>query len=254
MLYEFLKYITTPCPPYLRKLGYLSEIIAMEARYKRHQNKWRPHLERTKESILKSAEKCKQKREALILGSGMLYDIPIEQLSEEFEQVILVDIIHMGSVRRRAKQFSNVYIEACDLTGMSKGLLKGDHEVTPVDFFLEREGVDLVVSSNILSQLPIKPKKFLEKKLRQDFDSEGFARNIMQVHLDYLKSFNAEICLISDQRRLFNDKKGNFVSGEDLFDGDVLPASKERWVWDIAPAPEITRKYDVSHEVVYCHF
>ncbi len=41
----------------------------------------------------------RQKRTAVVLGSGLLRDVPIEELSENFDTVVLVDLVHLASVR-----------------------------------------------------------------------------------------------------------------------------------------------------------
>ena len=42
MLAEILTYLTTPCPGYVREMGYLYEAIAVQGRYRRNRASWQP--------------------------------------------------------------------------------------------------------------------------------------------------------------------------------------------------------------------
>ena len=48
MFAELMEWLTTPCPAAARRLGYLREAIAIRARYRRHHENWRPHLDATR--------------------------------------------------------------------------------------------------------------------------------------------------------------------------------------------------------------
>ena len=68
--------------------------------------------------ILDAAARCEQRRSAFVVGSGLLFDIPLEALSRQFEIVVLVDIVHAWSVRRQAARLSNVRLLPLDVTGV----------------------------------------------------------------------------------------------------------------------------------------
>ena len=100
MFTEIYEWLTTSCPRDARKLGYLQEAVAIQARYKRHQTRWQPHLDASKAVIRAAMEGPGNKRVAVILGSGALYDVPLDALARTFERVELIDIIHP---KKRAK-------------------------------------------------------------------------------------------------------------------------------------------------------
>ncbi len=80
MLAEWFRHLTTPCPRPLRDMGYLKELIAMDARHRRCREAWVSHLEACKNVILDAALDVTRgvpRRKAVVLGSGLLLDIPI---------------------------------------------------------------------------------------------------------------------------------------------------------------------------------
>ena len=77
MILELLEYLTTDCPRYARRLGYLKEAIAIRARQARLKSAWAPHLENSKDVIREAMDRCGRRRTALVLGSGLLLDIPL---------------------------------------------------------------------------------------------------------------------------------------------------------------------------------
>ena len=104
----WLDYLAVPVPRHVRRMGYVREPRALRARGDRCRGAWRPHLERTRALILEAAAHCEQSRSALVISSGLLLDIPLEELSRQFESVVLVDIVHVWSVHRQDWRFSNV--------------------------------------------------------------------------------------------------------------------------------------------------
>ena len=120
MLSELLTYITTPCPQYVRHMDYLDEVIAMKQRYERTRTAWQPHLEHTRRFVLSAAEKCRNRSKAVILGSGLLLDVPLDELSTMFQAVVLLDIVFLPEVRRSIKRYGNVRLVQHDVTNMAK--------------------------------------------------------------------------------------------------------------------------------------
>ena len=118
MLSEWLKHLILPCPAPLRDMGYAKELIAIEARHRRCHDAWAPHLEHCKKVILDAAQDIPHEK-AVVLGSGLLLDIPLQELSETFSDVVLVDIFHMPAVRKRIRDRTNVRLETADISGLA---------------------------------------------------------------------------------------------------------------------------------------
>lgn len=85
MLLEFFKYISTPVSKTAKQLGHLHEIIGMEARAKRLVKPWSSHLQNTRTIIEKSSREIAKPNEVIILGSGLLLDVPIDFFGTAFQ-------------------------------------------------------------------------------------------------------------------------------------------------------------------------
>ncbi|SVE27527.1 uncharacterized protein METZ01_LOCUS480381, partial [marine metagenome] len=91
---DLIIYLATPAPRHLKEMDYPREQRNLESRRKRCKAAWQPHLENTQSLILNAADKCPSSEKVLVIGSGALFDIPITELSRQFQEVVLVDILH----------------------------------------------------------------------------------------------------------------------------------------------------------------
>jgi hypothetical protein len=258
MLREALEYTITPAPAWARRSGLLHDIIALQARYRRHKRAWRPHLDNTKSAIVSAVKTCRHTRTALILGSGALYDIPLAPLCDRFERVVLVDAVHPWRARRIAMGRDGVEFIHHDLSGVYEGLLMGvaNGADTPPDPItaplpgMAREDIDLVVSANLMSQLPLAPIEFMQKHLTLSPDDETkFARAILDAHLADIAGYDAAMCLITDRRRETIGRDGEVLRASDALHDLELPAPDHEWVWTIAPYGELSRDETVLNHV-----
>lgn len=257
MILELLEYLSTPCPKYARKLGHLKEAIAIGARQKRLAGAWAPHLEQSQAIIREAAEQCERRRVALILGSGLLLDIPLADLSRQFEHVVLADVVHLRAARRKAAEFANVTLVEEDVTGMAADFdfrvssgWQGDPVPNPA-VFLDRPEVDLVVSANLLAQLPIFLAAALQRRTRLDGEPlEDFCRAVIEAHLAYLRRFDAVACLITEVERSALDKDRVVVQRHDALYGAELPHGGTQWNWELAPLGEVSRTHALRNRVV----
>ena len=262
LIWDGIKYLATPFPRHLRVMGYARELRHLGCRRKRCEAAWRPHLERTRSLILEAADRCDDTGKALIVGSGLLFDIPVAELSRRFREVVLVDILHLWTVRKEANRYPNVRLQQVDVTGVVKevhatargGRALEMSECKP-NFFLD-DGFDLVVSANILSQLPVLPNGYASRWINKSVPGQmkAFSRRLVINHLDWLASFAGNVCLIADLDRLYCNGE-TVVSREGSLWGIDLPEGGREWLWDLAPRPEMEPKFDVRHRVAgYAEF
>lgn len=87
MIGEILRYLTTLAPERTRKFGYLKRLIALEFRAKRCKDAWAPNQRSTRNFILKAADMCGRHRIAVVVGSGLLHEVPLSELAEKFERI-----------------------------------------------------------------------------------------------------------------------------------------------------------------------
>lgn len=256
MIVEALTWLTTPAPSWARKGGYLKELIAIQARYKRCRAAWASHLDNTRDEIENAAQQCLRKQHAVIYGSGLLLDIPLSALADQFERVTLVDVAHLRPTRRQARRFKNVFLTEMDIAGVVNGILLGvakgaDTLPQPTLPALDDpETVDLVVSPNLLTQLPLTPCQLLVQHLNlSEAELRAFSRRIMQTHLDHLAGLNAVRCLIAETAIQHVDAQGQILHERDPLHGLTLPGSDRSWAWTVAPLGEVSPSYAVRNIV-----
>lgn len=257
MLKELLTYIGTSCPAYARRMGYLYETIATRERYRRNRHAWKSHLDNSKEFILSVARKSEKKGRAVIAGSGLLLDVPLKELSCLFNEVILLDIIHLPETIKSIKKYHNVKIEWHDMTGIAKKI----HDFPEKAMVMPEPSpslpeecceADLVVSLNVLSQLPVVPCLFALKKIPEitESESEIWCRKIIESHISWLDSLSSSICMISDYSFTISDKSGIMTEqGSTLYNIQISEPEKQ-WTWEISPYGEekagFSRRLDVG--------
>lgn len=232
-----------PCPQYIRHMGYVSEVIAMRSRYQRSRVSWKPHLDHSRRFIVSAAEKCRDRSKAVILGAGLFLDVPLEELSSLFREVVLVDIVFLPEARKSVRKFDNVKLVRHDVTNMAQKLYENIHrghselpKSTPTAPEID-ENTGLVVSLNILSQLWVVPRMYaLGKQPGLDEELvEDWCRQIVESHYVSLKSMPCTVCLIADHEAVKYDREGRIVSRiSTVFDME-LPASDASWTWNIVP-------------------
>ena len=254
MLAEWFRHLTTPCPAPFKRMGYLKELIAMDARHRRCRDAWAGHLRECHDLIGKATQGIGH-RKVTVLGSGLLLDIPIEELAATFEEVVLVDIVHLPQVEKRVRAFANVDTVSADVAGIAEAIWEHIAQGLSVPLPLSTVDAapyldsDLVISANLLTQLPLKPLELVMAKAPAYSDDEAktLARNIIDNHLALLAILPGRVCLLSEtQRVVWGGANGDEMIEEiDPLFGARIPASGRKWTWDIAPRPEINRHIDL---------
>ncbi|MBF0465422.1 MAG: hypothetical protein HQK88_11660 [Nitrospirae bacterium] len=269
MIAEFLTYLTTPAPLYVKRMGYLKEAIAIEARYKRCKAAWSPHLENSKNFIINALKRCKAFRTVVVLGSGNLLDLPLLQLSQTFEKVILVDIVHLGKILKTIRKFTNVVSHSCDITETSEiifNLIKNRTNTTehielpmPKMFHLpETQGncTDLVISLNIFSQLTVMPREYILKNKASEDGTvlKRWENEVLEAHLDALMALKTNVCLITDFEFIERNHRTQSLNQYYTLTGINLPLPEKTWTWNIAPKGEISNDISIERKVAAFFF
>jgi hypothetical protein len=255
MLLDLLEYVVTPCSWRARSVGFLTSSLQVQARHRRCRRAWAPHLVRTRGVILEAAARCTEKRLAVILGAGLLHDIPLRELSEMFREVVLVDVVFPWASRIRAARFQNVRCLAAEVTETAHALplaardLRAPLPTSKPTLFLAEPSLDLTVSVNLLSQLPFIPTSYLRKRGFSEEALRVWSRHLQDAHLAWLRQLPGHIALITDIGGQHRDHAGTVLESWDNLHGLELPTGGERWEWQIAPAPEVDRNYDRVVEV-----
>lgn len=199
-------------PPRFRP--HLRDAVRYLASGRRQARAWAPHLANARGLIDTTIDDLPRRRSVAVLGSGPLFDIPLESLARTFSRVILVDRIHLSAIDRRLARYGNVELWWRDL-GEGLGLLA---EITDLDW---------VISSAVVGALAAA----VPGRERQAVDS----------HLDGLAALACPATLIADlDYRVFN-RHGVVLESADLMYGRPVPRTGLRWKWEIAPFGESGR-------------
>jgi hypothetical protein len=223
-------------------MGYLDEAIAMRGRYRRNRASWQPHLENTRSFVLSAADRCRNRSTVVILGSGLLLDVPLAELSNLFREVVLMDVVCLPEVRRHISGYDNVRFVEHDATSIAERLYNNGRdglpelpEASPVSSEIN-EDTGLVVSLNILSQLWVVPRTYAARHLRGIPEDRGdeWCRGIVEAHYQFLQSLSCNVCLVADHEFVKRDREGGVVSRASTIFGLTLPEPHASWTWNIA--------------------
>lgn len=249
MIAEALNYaatlLVTPRPfrPFIRYS------INLWSRARRCSRQWADHEAMTRTAILDTARHLKQRRTAVILGSGLLRDVPVVELSRLFDTVVLVDLVHPASTRTwlKLRGLKNTRLISRDLSGyedMAQGMAP-----EPMAFLRQVPYLDFVVSANLLSQVAI--------GVGRKFDSDTSSRmppdtvqQLVSAHIAGLRALPCASCLVTDIAYRVTDRNGHLHEETDLLRGVTPPASDSAWDWPVVPFGEESGDYQVVHRVI----
>ena len=226
----------------LKKMNYITDQQGIIERYLKEAEGWSIHLEKTKNTIIKSAEK-KKNGNCAILGAGWLLDVPIEFLTKHFNHVYLFDVVHPTQIKHKMHKFKNVTLVEQDITGgaineffesvqmhKSMGLHKSLDEFK-FNGFNYKVQFDFVASVNILNQLDILLVDYLRGyNLYSDEELLELRIMIQKKHLETMPT--GKTCLITDYEELIFDDENNLEKTNQLIHIQ-LPEDKiiDHWKW-----------------------
>lgn len=251
MLAELALRVLTPAEPLARRFGLLKEGVALWSRGWRQRKAWEPHQARCRAIIAEVAAELPRQRKVVVLGSGPARDIPLEALCESFDEVVLVDIVHLPLLRLKLWRQPKVSLLSRDLTGAMAWLAsEADGRQDPLADLIADENVDLVVSANLLSQLAWPVADWLDDNpARAAALPDNLPARCIAWHLDDLARFKGHVCLISDVEMVERDRTGAIHERLDLTYGVALPKENESWLWPVAPFGEAEREREYVHKV-----
>ncbi len=281
MIVEALKYAAARLAGQDDRHGHLAEAIAMQARHARQRTAWQPHLEQCRATCLDAAQACppKRRRTALVVGAGLLLDVPLEELARRFQQVVLLDLAFLPGVAARAKALGNVRLLRHDITGCLDGMREMAARTAPLlappvtlgpgsaahgSPSVDWAGLDFVYSANLLSQLPLHALAALRRHAPHldETAREAFAASLIHAHLDWLGGLPCPACLVADvEEYTVEEYAVALTTGEEtitpLLYGVEIRGSELRgaetartWTWNMAPGGEALPGMDVRRRVL----
>lgn len=253
MIRELFEAWRTPASAIARKLGYLHESIAMRERHRRCAESWRDHLQHCHRAI-NAAVASSEGGTLAIFGSGLLLDIPMDTLLLRFDRIVLIDLVHPRDVRKKWGGRDDVLFLEQDLLGLSEHLAawKPGRPLPvpqPPDFaFLN---ADFVISANCLSQLPLQPRRHLEKAgARLATEAlDDYCRALSNAHVGTVRTLAVPHLIVADFETRAYDRAGALVETAHPFYDRAALHLKEEWIWKIAPRGELSPSHDVEMSV-----
>lgn len=222
-------------------MGYITDQNGIVSRFAREGDGWNGHLENSKNFIREHCikEECKS---IAILGSGWLLDVPIDDLSNQFEKIYLIDIVHPQQIKHKYRNYSNIHFIEDDITG---GLIENVYkhcnkspksqlpylENIAVPQYSLHHKVDIVVSLNIMNQLDILLVDYLKEFY--DFPEDelnAFRQRIQNEHYHFLQKHN--YCLITDyEEHVFDENNKETITQLVYIDFEPHEIEK-KWQWE----------------------
>lgn len=251
MILEALQYAATRAVTPREFRPHIRYSVNLWARAGRCARAWAEHENNSRQFVLQSARKLRQRRTAVVLGSGLLRDVPYKALVAMFDTVVMVDLVHLASVQARLRfnAKKNVRIANRDLSGF-------DHIVSgragePLDFLRRVPYLDLVVSANLLSQIGTGARHRLEREEIANAPGDILPK-LIRLHLDALAGLPCKTCLVTDTAFDVIGKDGGLLEHEDLLHGVEIAAPAAAWEWPLSPFGEESRDYRIVHHVIAC--
>ena len=290
MLVEFFQHLFLPAPKWVKQMGYGRETVSLEARHDRCRDAWAPHLAACRAMITTAAENCPERGHAVILGSGPLLDVPLDDLARQFERVDLVDIIHPKTARRAAAAHDNVHLVLADISGVAPAVYAqavtadpvGDRPAPPIgmrdascqvisdtlDSTLAKgdaigqlrepkpnpamiAGADFVVSTNVVAQLPLLLLDWMTA--HRPFPDDAARTAFARSVVDHhlaLLQNHPGRVVLITEVLRLIAEDGTPAEKIDPLFGAPMLAEGEEWWWDVAPPGEIDRRLSMRLRIL----
>lgn len=228
MLAEMFVYLTSlPAAPAGFRRN-LPGAIGLWSRGVRQARAWVPHIGNTRAMIDTAIDDFVQRRAVAVLGSGPLFDVPLEALARTFGRVHLVDHAHLSTIESRLRRYDNVELHWRDLSPAAVP--------DPLAFLGGIPGLDWVISTNLLSQLARTAPP-------------GQERAVVDSHLADLAALPCRTTLVTDLDYRVVDGTGTVVEEADMLFGRTMPTPDLTWKWEVAPIGEESPKTRRVHQV-----
>ena len=231
---------------------FLRSSVSLWSRARRCRSDWQPHEARCHQAVLEVLSLLPSRRTCVVLGSGLLRDVPIRQMGAAFDTVVLVDLVHLASVRVSAimRGYRNLRFIHRDILGFD-ALQAGAH-AEPLAFLRSVPYLDCVISANIASQLGIGAGRRLDREApgMDDAKRSAISASVIRAHVEGLRTLPCPALLLTDTGFDIVNRSGHTEDSVDLMHGVELPPPDGDWNWLVAPLGEVSKNYALRHQVI----
>ena len=186
-------------PETFRKLEFRDTSAGIAKARKEHREGWWAHAQKNRGFILSAAKAASGQKMAVALGAGQPFDLPLGELADLFDRLVLIDIDQEALAETAAglagKHRAHIETRSVDLTGINRALVaeieRGMEESADAEeverrlaslcrsyrlpagapFLGEGERADFLASSCVLSQLSWPQRVFAESLFDKKFGS-----------------------------------------------------------------------------------
>jgi hypothetical protein len=248
MILEALNFAATFAISPRRESSEINSSVRLWARARRCSRDWAAHEDNCWAFVRQVMEGLPQRRTVAVLGSGLLRDVPVMELSQSFRAVRLFDLQHLASVRTWAalRGLGNLSFENRDLSGLDEMLASPDRVPEPLSFLRDIPDLDLVISANLLSQIGVGLSRVVKGMPSAPADTIA---PLMAAHVEGLGTAGAIACLLTDVAYEIRDRSGAVLEHDSLMHGIDLPEPDRQWQWTVAPSGELDPAYQAIHTV-----
>jgi hypothetical protein len=221
VILELLEWCVTPATWKARSRGFLAGQIAIRHRAHRCRAAWRSHLDACRAFVAARLSACNHGNDLVILGSGHLHDFDLAFLKTRFVHITLVDAVHPVEIQ----------VQACLSQGRLR-LVASDISACSPALSALVDAADLVVSSCLLSQLPLHLEDYRQARCN-DEATTAITDPVFAAHLALLGRARRSILITDTAQRFAADSPWR-----PLLDGFELLHPISTWIWKIAPRGE----------------
>jgi hypothetical protein len=248
MILEWFEYLKTHGNKVAKDWGYVYQNVSLKFRSRRCAKAWQGHVEQSRQLIRDHLKKA-QSKTVMIIGSGLLLEIPIEELLMETEKIYLVDLVHSAEIRKLAAKNPKIKLLERDISGLL-GILKKDTGLfqlknIPWEHLPEWDlpVVDWVISANLMSQIPL----MISEKLPMSSEAYvKFANSVRDQHIERLFKQAPKVLIFADFETRYIDQEGQRIKTES-YEVDLKSLKFDReWLWEISPFGETSRDYKIE--------
>lgn len=248
MILEWFEYLKTQGSKTAKEWGYLYQNVSLKFRSRRCAQAWQSHVEASQGLIRDHLEKL-QPKTVMVVGSGLLLEIPLQDLLKQAQKIYLVDLVHSAEVRRVAAKNKKIELLEKDLSGLL-GILKkglGSFQVKSLPWeqlpAWDLPKVDWVISANLLSQIPL----IISESLPMTPEAYvKFAKTVRDQHVERLLAQAPQVLLFADFETYYIDRAGQRLKTES-YEVDLQSLKHDReWLWEISPFGESSPDYKIE--------